>query len=195
MVNLLKTFGKGILYIIGLPFFIVALVIFGVVGIFLFIFQLFKSIFYFFTGQKFFPELPEDKELRLRQEAAFAGANNSQPIDQEPVEEKEGAYVPPMLHEASLVEEPSFEEEASNNDNDYQSVEEACFKEEETSNEVFTELGRDEPEQSINLSESKIEEPKEEELEEYIPKGSTFVDDIDEEDTNSGGVDIDYDVR
>ena len=110
MVNLLKTFGKGILYIIGLPFFIVALVIFGVVGIFLFIFQLFKSIFYFFTGQKFFPELPEDKELRLRQEAAFAGANNSQPIDQEPVEEKEGAYVPPMLHEASLVEEPSFEE-------------------------------------------------------------------------------------
>ena len=56
-------------------------------------------------------------------------------------------------------------------------------------------MGRDEPEQSINLSESKIEEPKEEELEEYIPKGSTFVDDIDEEDTNSGGVDIDYDVR
>ena len=30
MVNLLKTFAKGILYIIGLPFFIVALLLFGV---------------------------------------------------------------------------------------------------------------------------------------------------------------------
>ena len=195
MVNLLKTFGKGILYIIGLPFFIVALVIFGVIGIFLFIFQLFKSIFYFFTGQKFFPELPEDKELRLRREAAFAGVNNSQPINQEPVMQEEDVYVPPMLHEASMVEEPSFNEETQNNDNSSQSVEDACFEKEEIKEEVFTEVRRNEPEKSVDLSEPKVEEPKEEELEEYVPKGSTFVDDIDEEDTNTGGVDIDYDVR
>ena len=81
MVNLLKTFGKGILYIIGFPFFIVALLIFGVIGVFLFIFHLFKSIIFFFTGQKFFPELPEDKELRLMREAEEA-KNNPQPQPQ-----------------------------------------------------------------------------------------------------------------
>ncbi|HHT67400.1 MAG TPA: hypothetical protein GX010_04205 [Erysipelotrichaceae bacterium] len=64
MVDLLKMFGKGILYVIGLPFFIVALLLFAAFGLIAFIFQLLLSIFYFFTGQKFFPELPEDKKLR-----------------------------------------------------------------------------------------------------------------------------------
>ena len=68
MVSLLKTFGKGILYVIGFPFFLAALLLFGVIGLFAFLFQLIKSIIYFFTGQKFFPELPEDKQLRLMRE-------------------------------------------------------------------------------------------------------------------------------
>ena len=70
MIGLLKAFGKGILYVIGAPFFVVALVLFGAIGLLAFIFQIFKSIIFFFTGQKFFPELPEDKELRLKREAA-----------------------------------------------------------------------------------------------------------------------------
>ena len=61
MVNLLKTFGRGILYVLGLPFFILALLIFAVIGLFAFLFQAIKSIIFFFTGQRFFPELPEDK--------------------------------------------------------------------------------------------------------------------------------------
>ena len=75
MVDLLKAFGRGIIYVICFPFFIVALAIFAVIGLLAFIFQLIKSIIFFFTGQKFFPELPEDKELRLMQEAEEARRN------------------------------------------------------------------------------------------------------------------------
>ena len=205
MVNLLKTFGKGILYIIGLPFFIVALVIFGVVGVFLFLFQLAKSVFYFFTGQKFFPELPEDKELRLRQEAANAPANpivDNQVPEQDQYEDYSNP-VPPVIEHIQFDEEPVPQVEPETplyeepND-DYENVEEACFNEEvEEPNEPETdlsELTRDEPEQSIDTSSVK-EEPIEEPLEEYIPKGSTYIDEIEEDDTNTGGVDIDYDVR
>ena len=108
MVNLLKTFGKGILYIIGFPFFVVALLIFGVIGIFLFIFHLFKSIIYFFTGQKFFPELPEDKELRLKQEAAYAAAHPEETIiDQDPSVQENNET--PMIEQVAFSEEPEFE--------------------------------------------------------------------------------------
>ena len=189
MVSLLKMFGKGILYVIGFPFFIVALLIFGVIGLFLFIFQLFKSIIYFFTGQKFFPELPEDKELRMKREAAFAAANgapvpNDVVFDQNP-EDSYANQVPPTIETVHFDAEPEpqvppvipvmpaaqpepeppvYEEPASS----FESVEKACFEEQE--------------------------QEQEEELEEYVPKGTNYIEDIEEEDTHNG-VDIDYDVR
>lgn len=64
MIELLKTFGKGVLYVIGLPFFIVALLFFAVFGLIAFVFQILISIFRFFTGRKFFSELDEDKRLK-----------------------------------------------------------------------------------------------------------------------------------
>ena len=39
------------------------------------------------------------------------------------------------------------------------------------------------------------EPENDEELEQYVPKGSTYLDDIEEDDASTGGVDIDYDVR
>ena len=227
MVNLLKTFGKGILYIIGFPFFIVALLIFGVIGIFLFIFHLFKSIIYFFTGQKFFPELPEDKELRLKQEAAYAAAHPEETIiDQDPtINENSDPVPPPMIEQVAFSEEPEYEkpiyqepkyrplyEEPTYNEpkveetlpeqepeveEEAPSLEEASFEQEEKEEDVLSELTRGEPEQSIDTSlEEKKEEPvDDEELEQYVPKGSTYLDDIEEDDANTGGVDIDYDVR
>ena len=227
MVNLLKTFGKGILYIIGFPFFIVALLIFGVIGIFLFIFHLFKSIIYFFTGQKFFPELPEDKELRLKQEAAYAAAHPEETIiDQDPtINENSDPVPPPMIEQVAFSEEPEYEkpiyqepkyrplyEEPTYNEpkveetlpeqeleveEEAPSLEETGFEQEEKEEDVLSELTRDEPEQSIDTSlEEKKEEPvDDEELEQYVPKGSTYLDDIEEDDANTGGVDIDYDVR
>ena len=83
MVELLKNFGKGILYVIGFPFFLVVLAIFAAFGLIAFVFQLLKSILFFFTGQKFFPDLPEDKQLKALQaaknERSLGAPNQSTP--------------------------------------------------------------------------------------------------------------------
>ena len=204
MIGLLKAFGKGLLYVIGLPFFLLALAIFAVIGLFLFIYQIIRSIIYFFTGQKFFPELPEDKELRLKKEAAESG---NVIIDQ-PVEEHQD-IITPLIEERPMVSEP---EETS-----FETVEEACFKEapiikEEPEEDVFETLTREEriepeeqeiieeddsfgqmQEETLKTAEEEEITIEDEELEEYIPKGSSIASDIDEEDTNNG-VDIDYDL-
>ena len=48
-------------------------------------------------------------------------------------------------------------------------------------------------EETLKTAEDELTIAEEEELEEYIPKGSSITTDIDEEDT-SNGVDIDYDL-
>ena len=195
MVNLLKTFGKGILYVIGLPFFIIALVIFGAIGLFAFVFQLIKSIFYFFTGQKFFPELPEDKELRLKMEMAnnpYPNVNNqsNNPVFQEePVFEEE-----PLARNESVAPQPVASP-----------IEEACFKDESLTpvfEEPEVEENIEQQEESfddplVNIEEKTLEtaEPKEEveeELETYVPNRSSYKEV--EEDANDNGVKIDYDL-
>ena len=216
MASLLKTFGKGILYVLGLPFFILALLIFGVLGIFAFLFQFFKSIIFFFTGQKFFPELPEDKELRLLK----AGASPS--IEPEPQREQD--IIMPYQEEAEpepvfepAPEEPEPEPVAT-------TIEDACFKpsfevepeeqepeeviEEEIHEEGLNDLLDDEPEEDpfetnipmgdeehtiLETAEKKeSEEELVEELETYVPRSSNYADDFDDEDTDTG-VDIKYD--
>ena len=215
MASLLKTFGKGILYVLGLPFFILALLIFGVLGIFAFLFQYFKSIIFFFTGQKFFPELPEDKELRLLK----AGASPSI----EPETQREQDIIMPYQEEAEpepvfepAPEEPEPEPVAT-------TIEDACFKpsfevepeeqepeeviEEEIHEEGLNDLLDDEPEEDpfetnipmgdeehtiLETAENKeSEEELVEELETYVPRSSNYADDFDEEDTDTG-VDIKY---
>ena len=105
MVDLLKAFGRGILYILCFPFFLVALALFAVIGLLAFLFQLIKSIIFFFTGQKFFPELPEDKELRLMREAEEA-KNNPQPQPQVNNQPYQGG----LLYEETYDEDDFLEE-------------------------------------------------------------------------------------
>ena len=210
MIGLLKAFGKGLLYVIGFPFFLLALLVFAIIGLLLFIYQIIRSVIFFFTGQKFFPELPEDKELRLRKEAA----NNANEIIDQPIEEHQDIVVP-LIEERPIVSETEG--------NSFETVEEACFNdaplkqeepEEDEEEDVLTSLTRDEPAKQETIEEEIIEEDnsfeemkeetlktaedeltiaEEEGLEEYIPKGSSITTDIDEEDT-SNGVDIDYDL-
>ena len=128
MVDLLKAFGRGILYVLAFPFFIVVLAIFAVVGLIAFIFQLIKSVIFFFTGQKFFPELPEDRELRLTREAEEA-KNNPAPTQTEPAQQP----VPNNLIFEEVMDEPGFEEEPAPVISPIPtpaptSVEEACFQ-------------------------------------------------------------------
>ena len=214
MVSLIKTFGKGILYVIGLPFFLLALLLFAVIGIFLFLFQIIRSVIYFFTGQKFFPELEEDKQLRLLKEKA-AGTNEEEeeveeqssslnedsiimplpPVIQKQPEEVEEQK--PSIEEACFVEAEDLAQEKDNNEEDEDVlmeslVREQLAQEEAKMEEPFIEI----KEETLETSEPKEEETVvEEELEEYVPKSSSYFEDIDEEDTNDNGVDIDYDVR
>ena len=83
MMSVLKTVGKGILYILGLPFFLLILAGAGIAGIFVLIFMFFKSIILFFTGRSLDDELPEDKKARLIKEGR--GTPTAGPILEQPV--------------------------------------------------------------------------------------------------------------
>lgn len=204
MINLLKMFGKGILYVIGLPFFLVALAIFAVIGMFIFIFQIFKSVIFFFTGQKFFPELPEDKELRLLKEEANKPAPTNEFVQESPKVAND-SIISPFVNVSN--NEPIIEREPVSQP---QTIEEACFnkpepKEESVLNNLLFEENKVEEEIKkepvIEEKETVLEttEPKEdedelmEELETYVPRSSTYSSDDDDEDTDSG-VDINYDL-
>lgn len=180
MVSLLKTFGKGILYVIGFPFFLAALLLFGVIGLFAFLFQLIKSIIYFFTGQKFFPELPEDKQLRLMREGPEEKKEAEPEPDivtpvSEPKQQKETAQsVYPFAQEP--IEEPVPEEEVFRNIKS-SSVEEACFQE-DPHDEV--ELAEEEEDEQPDLS-SLLNDDSEEE--EDISLDDSSIEEIDEQET------------
>lgn len=204
MISLLKTFGKGLLYVIGAPFFVVALLLFGVIGLGAFIFQIIKSIIYFFTGQKFFPELAEDKKLRLMREPANDESETVQEdhhsniispiyeeIDEEPKSEPvfiQREQVSPTIEETVFEDTSSLEDILDNDEDD-------------SSNELLQEdeeEGLIKEENHTILETNDVEEEKEdifEDLETYIPRSSTYSDiDEDEESDTDSGVDINYDL-
>ena len=200
MISLLKTFGKGLLYVIGAPFFIAALILFGVIGLGAFIFQIIKSIIYFFTGQKFFPELPEDKKLRLMKEAANQAhapveQNNGESIIS-PIYEEDPNPIPSPVYIQRTEEEPvrtiedvAFEKDTSLKDLIEEEEEEILPqpKQEEKVEEEHTVLETN--------KEPEVQEEEYEELETYIPRSSTYSDADDDEDNDTdSGVDINYDL-
>ena len=63
MTNLLKSFGKGLLYILVLPVLLVILSVYIVIGVAMFIFVGIKGLILFFTGRNF-GELEEDIKAR-----------------------------------------------------------------------------------------------------------------------------------
>ncbi len=207
MIGLLKAFGKGILYVIGAPFFVVALVLFGAIGLLAFIFQIFKSIIFFFTGQKFFPELPEDKELRLKREAAAA---REEPVQ----EERDDNIISPIFEEEipmpEIKEAPIFIEKEEPKPEP--TIEDTVFEDASSIEDFINDEEEDNPEETVEEEEEETveeekhtvletsEEPEEEEeefeeLETYVPRSSTYSDANDDEDNNTdSGVDIKYDL-
>ena len=201
-------FGKGLLYVIGLPFFLVALAIFAVIGLIIFIFQIIKSVIYFFTGQKFFPELPEDKELRLLKEDANQPAPANNVMQETPVVENErviSPFVNVPNNEPITPREPVIPP---------QTIEEACFNKPEPKPEPMPEpvqekvslnsLLEEEPIKDEPIPEEKetlveTNEPLEDEeelmeqLETYVPRSSTYSS-VDDDDDTESGVDINYDL-
>lgn len=66
MMSFLKTFGKGILYFIGLPFLIVFLFLYGIYLFGIFLYYFLKMIIYFFKGKKFnLKDEMDDKALYI----------------------------------------------------------------------------------------------------------------------------------
>ena len=61
-----KNLGKGIGYFFAFPGLLIAIALYAVVGLFVFIFQFFKLIYLFFTGRNLFSDLPEDIALKAK---------------------------------------------------------------------------------------------------------------------------------
>lgn len=221
MVSLLKTFGKGVLYVIGLPFFILALLLFAIYGLGIFLFQAIKSIIFFFTGQRFFPELPEDKELRLLRERN-ANRNNPENVQEESKPQEDNII---FGYEEEPAEEQPEPQPAVEGKPIFSNIEEACFndtpKEEETTtpepekevevNDILNNAlntSNDEPVEEAPLQEEikqetvletaeekQDEDDLVEELETYVPRSSNYSASDDDDDDTDLGVDIDYDYK
>ena len=195
MMTILKSVGKGILYIIGLPFFLIVLAGTAVMGIFLLVFMFFKSVILFFTGRSLDDDLPEDikvKELR-------AGKSGSAPVATSEEREEESIvqpYVAPQ-NNASTIEEavfghPTFDSPIREEPVAEEIIEEPIPMEEpveETPIIPETPL-EEEPISSIDINSSN--ETREIDIGQYVPhtSGSAFIDD--EEEEEDSGVTIEY---
>ena len=132
MLSFFKNFGKGILYVLVLPFLIVGLAIYGVVAIFVFIYLAIKGLVLFFTGRSLYEDLPEDKEAKRRiavqngetpdtptesqtEETSQESTNVEDDINNDPF------YFPEYMKEEVKIEEqpqdntPAIEPEEANN--------------------------------------------------------------------------------
>ena len=189
MMSVLKNVGKGILYIIGLPFFLLILVLTGVAGIFVLIFMFFKSIILFFTGRSLDDELPEDKKARLIKESKDQTLNASQ---NEPMV---NTYVPPAApqEEQTNIEEAVFGSQfVSTPKEEPQSEPQQQYVDERSSDEIFDSIlgtTTEVKEEEEKFRTVDIETPKahEEPIREYVPHKSQqrIVEDSEEEEETS----------
>ena len=62
--GIFKNIGKGIGYFFLFPILVIAIAIYAIVGIFVFIFQFFKMIVLFFSGRNLSSDLPEDVQVK-----------------------------------------------------------------------------------------------------------------------------------
>lgn len=187
----LKNVGKGILYIIGLPFFLIVLALTALMGIFMLIFMFFKSIILFFTGRSLDDDLPEDikvKEIKSGGKKTTTSTDNQEtPVsNNEPIVEP---YVATTNNQSpieqavfghQIYQEPVAQEET---------IEEPVFEEEPATPEVPP---MEEPVSSIDIDESPVgSNTTEISIGQYVPhtSGSRFIDDEEEEEEDSG-VDI-----
>ena len=123
MVNFFKNFGKGVLYVLVLPFLLVGLALYGVGALFVFIFLAFKGLILFFTGRSLYEDLPEDIEAKKRLNGnkeenqsvtitpTVAPAANEEEQKPSDVNTADPFYVPEYLKNEESQEEPEFAEE------------------------------------------------------------------------------------
>ena len=83
MASFFKLVGKGILYALGLPFFVVALCLYSIYCLIMFIYEAIRSLFVYFSGGTPFGDLKEDvkaKQILLQRQNQQANQqSNPQP--------------------------------------------------------------------------------------------------------------------
>ena len=176
MILFFKNFGKGVLYVLVLPFLLVGMAVYGVVALFIFLFMSVKALILFFTGRSLFDDLPEDKEAKKR----IARANGQEVKEEvvQPVEQGETKpneidtdpmYVPEYMKDQVILAEQPTETPPEN-------IQEETIQEEE----------------SIPLEENGIPQ----ENDEILPKNpqndafSVFEEDEEDDPEDDSGVDI-----
>ena len=181
MINFFKNFGKGILYVLVLPFLLVGMALYGVVAFFVFLFLCVKGLVLFFSGRSLYEDLPEDVEAKKR----LAAVNNPTPapaasgeatvVNATPIitstTSADPFYVPEYLKEEGAVEE----------------VKETPVIEEQFEEEPV-------PEEEISYTEEPVEnKPEETIIIEKRPQNSTILEVEDDDDDSDSGVNIDFD--
>ncbi len=94
MINFLKSFAKGLLYLLVLPALVVGVAIYGVVAIFIFLFLAIKGLILFFRGRSLFDDLPEDTEAKRRLNPQ---ANNPAPATATPSGTEQVSFDTPIM--------------------------------------------------------------------------------------------------
>ena len=189
MMAVLKNVGKGILYIIGLPFFLIVLVGTALMGIFLLAFMFFKSIILFFTGRSLDDDLPEDikvKEIKYgKSSPAPSPVVNAQ---EEPVIQP---YVVPQNNttiEEAVFGHPTYEAPVREEPVVEQPVQEEPIPE----TPITPATPVEEPVSSIEIEEEPVQNTTEIDIGQYVPhtSGSRIIDE--EEEEEDSGVTITY---
>lgn len=114
-----KTIAKGIGYFFLFPLLVIAITLYAVFGVFVFIFQFGKLIFLFFSGRNLFSELPEDVQVRTIIEANKPSEEEKEEVD------PHDTFVSPVYGSGYIypVEEKHDEEDISEVDQDIVDVE------------------------------------------------------------------------
>lgn len=154
MIKFFKKIGKGIGYIFLVPFYLIVLALFAVVGLFILLYLIVKGIFLFFTGRSLSDELPEDKTAK------------------EILERAKAAPTPTFTSSTVNISESSLEDK-SEEDEEYptEELEDMVFESDKETDEVEDEI--DEEEFSEETEEEKPSEElvieEEEEIQQYTP--------------------------
>lgn len=208
MINFFKNFGKGVLYVLVLPFLLVGMAIYGVVALFIWIYLGIKGLILFFTGRSLYEDLPEDKEAKKRlaglvtneQQTVtnedISSAINSNQNEQEINTSTDPFYVPEYLkpeEEETPIEEPVQETIQEGQDDSFFSEPEPVVEEtvQETPHEEEVVLKptyiNEEPD-TLNVEEDEIILEKTEQKSNILE-----IKDVEDDDEESSGVNIDFD--
>lgn len=191
MEGFFKSFGKGLLYILVLPFFLIIISFFAIAGLFVFIYLFIASIVLFFMGRSLDIELPEDKKAKEIMNSLNA-------------EHSPSSFINEYKNNNDKENNDQTNDEMTMSSFDNRSIEKACFEDEdvtiqandirqpnvESSFDIINETINDEVEVNCNTEEILAMDN----YPTYKPNSSNFheikTDTIEEE--QSIGVDIDY---